>query len=100
MQFDQLLPTVGPLPKIPIERNAWKLANQVQGIFFPIHRIVENGIDVVENSLLRKAMLRLPSTLVTLAKLVESPVCNIVSTIFSILVHVKWHLLVCVNGRS
>ena len=37
------------MPEVSIEGNPWKFALQVDGVFFPIDRIVQHAIDIIRD---------------------------------------------------
>jgi len=77
MQRHERFAPIRPAPKILVEGNARKFAFEVLGVFLAITRIMQNGIDVMENRVLGD---RTRELFVMRLELVERPIGDVVET--------------------
>jgi hypothetical protein len=100
VQRQQRLAPVGPAPEIYEIRDARERSPEIEGEALPIDWVVEDCIDVAEDSIFANRAFRLQSMrLVVRTELLHCPIGDVVDSLLSD-EPVAWHLLVGVDGRS
>ena len=85
VQGHQFLAPGGPAGEIVVERNARQLAFQVQRVFLAVGRVVEHGVDVMEDAFAADARL----LAIALFELPDAPVGDVVDAVAGFVVAVE-----------